>query len=171
MAPQNVRIGARSVIEPGAIILEGSILDKEVVIRAGTVIGGEGFEPKVAGGRHFIVPHAGGVHLSGGVEVLCNSHIAKSVFGGHTDIGEQTKIDAMVHISHNVQVGDFCEIAAGAILAGSSTIGDRVWIGPGVIVSSEVLIGDGAFIALGSVVTKDVPNSWRVFGVPARRLP
>lgn len=168
---KDVLIGARSVIEAGVVIYGGTRIGDDVVLRSGVIVGGEGFETKIVGGKQIIIPHAGGVRLSNRVEILCNTHIAKSVYGGYTEVGEDTKIDAQVHIAHNVCVGKSCEIAAGAIIAGSSTIGDRVWIGPGVILSSEVSIGSGAYIALGSVVTKNVPAAWRVFGVPARRLP
>ena len=168
VAPQNVRIGVRCVIHPGAIILEGSILDEDVIVRSGTVIGGEGFEPKAAGGRHFIVPHAGGVHLSRGVEVLSSSHIAKSVFGGHTKVGYSTKIDVQVHISHNVKIGADCEIAAGAIIGGSTTIGDKVWIGLNATISAGLSVGDQAFIVMGAVVAMNVASGATAMGNPAR---
>lgn len=171
VSPRNVRIGARCVIEPSAIVLEGSVLDEEVVIRAGTIVGGEGFEPKLVGGHFINIRHAGGVHLAKGVEVLGNSHVAKDVFGGYTEVGADTKIDANVHIAHHVVIGQQCEIAAGVVIAGSTSIGDKVWIGPGAVISSEVTIGQGAFIALGAVVTKNIPSGWKVFGIPARRLP
>ena len=163
-----VRIGARSVIEAGACVCGGTIIGEDVVVRSWAMIGGEGFEPKMIGETHMMVPHAGGVRLGNRVEVLCNSHIAKCVFGGYTEVGEDTKIDAMVHIAHNVTIGSACEIAAGAIVSGSSTIGNKVWIGPGVVISSEVSIGSGAFVALGSVVSMHVPAGAKVAGNPAR---
>lgn len=168
VAEKNIRIGARSVVEAGAILYGGTLIGEDVVVRSGAVIGGEGFEPKSVEGRHVNVPHAGGVRVGNRVEILCNSHIAKSVFGGYTDVGEDTKIDAMVHIAHNVRIGVSCEIAAGAIVAGTSTIGNRVWIGPGAVVSSEVSIGDDAYIALGSVISMNVPAGAMVAGNPGR---
>jgi len=164
IAPRNVRIGPGCMVEAHAIVLERTIMGAGVVIRAGAVVGGEGFEPKNIDGRKEIIPHAGGVRLHDRVEVQSNSHIAKSVFGSCTEIGEGTKIDALVHIAHNAQIGRDCEIAAGAVVAGSTRIGDRVWIGPGAVVSSEVRIGNDAAISLGAVVIRDVPDGQRVSG-------
>ena len=164
VAPKNVRIGAGSVVEPNAVILERAIIGENVVIRAGAVIAGEGFEPKFVGGKHVIIPHAGGVLLHRGVEVQANTHIQRAVFGGFTEVGEDTKIDALVHVGHHVRIGRRCEIAACALLAGSTLIGDDVWIGPNATVSSELTIGDGAHVTIGAVVTRDVPAGQRVSG-------
>jgi FkbH-like protein len=168
VSPLNVRIGSGCIVEPNAVILERSILSENVVIRSGAVIGGEGFEPKYVDGKHIIIPHAGGVLLRDDVEIQANTHVAQSVFGGFTEIGEGSKIDALVRISHNVIVGSNCEIAAGAVVAGSTVIGDRVWIGPNVTTSSDLRIGDDAFIGLGAIVTKNVDNNAVVLGVLAR---
>jgi len=168
---RNVTIGERVIIEPNVVINEHSFIGDDVIIRSGAVIGGEGFEPKYIGGKHVVVPHAGGVRIGSRVEIQSNTHIARSVYNGCTEIGDDTKFDALVHVAHNVQIGASCEIAAGAIISGSATIGNFVWIGPGAVISSEVAIGDHAFIALGSVVTKDVPDHARMWGVPAKPLP
>ena len=164
IAPKNVRIGRGAIIEPNVTILERSIIGEDVVVRAGAVIGGEGFEPKFVKGKHIIIPHAGGVLLGDRVEIQANCHIARCVFGGFTEVGEDTKLDALVHIAHNVRVGQRCEIAACAMFAGSCVIGDDVFIGPNASISSEVHIGSGAFITLGAVVTRDVPKGERVSG-------
>lgn len=164
VAPRNVRIGRGTIIEPNATILERSIIGEDVVIRAGAVVGAEGFEPKHLEGRRVIIPHAGGVLIHDRVEIQANSHIARSVFGGFTEVGEDTKIDALVHIAHNVRIGRRCEIAACAMLAGSAVVGDDVFIGPNASVSSERRIGDQAVITLGAVVTKDVPSGQKVSG-------
>jgi UDP-3-O-[3-hydroxymyristoyl] glucosamine N-acyltransferase len=170
VAARNVRIGAGTVVGPRAVILERTIVGRQAVIGPGVVLAGEGFEPKTVAGEKVIVPHAGGVRLGDRVEIQANSHIAKSVFGGCTEVGNDTKIDALVQIAHNVRIGCRCEIASGAVIAGSTTIGDDVWIGPSATVSSEIQVGDKAFVALGSVVTKNVAANQRVFGVPAKRI-
>jgi FkbH-like protein len=168
IAPKNVRIGSGSIVEPNAVILERSIVGQNVIIRSGAVIGGEGFEPKYVGEKHVIIPHAGGVLLHNEVEIQANTHVARSVFGSFTEVGQGSKVDALVHIAHNVLIGAHCEIAAGAVVAGSTTVGDNVWIGPNATISSELRIGNNAFIGLGSIVTKDVADFAVVVGVPAR---
>jgi len=71
-------------------------------------------------------------------------------------------------ICHDVQVGDFSEIAPGAILLGESSVGNRSFIGAGAIVNPLVRIGNNAIVASGSVVTQDVPDNCMVAGVPAK---
>jgi UDP-3-O-[3-hydroxymyristoyl] glucosamine N-acyltransferase len=164
VAPRNVRIGSGTVVEPLAIVLERSIVGSHVTIRSGAMIGGEGFEPKWVGDRHLNIPHAGGVKIGNRVEILCGAHIARSVFGGFTEIGDGTVVDALVHIAHNAIIGRDCEIAANAVVAGSVKVGDQVWIGPNACISSEVEIGNRAFITLGSVVIHSVPERGRVTG-------
>lgn len=168
VAPRDVRIGRGTTIGPHAVILERSIIGEDCVIGPGVVIGGEGFEPKWVQGKHLVVPHAGGVRLHDRVEIQANSHVAKAVFGSFTEIGADTKLDALVHVAHNVRIGQGCEVAAAAMIAGSSTIGDRVWVGPSAVICSDTKIGDRAFVAIGAVVVKDVAPDTRVMGVPAR---
>jgi UDP-3-O-[3-hydroxymyristoyl] glucosamine N-acyltransferase len=164
VAPRNVRIGRGAVVEPNATVLERAILGDDVIIRAGAVIAGEGFEPKFVAGKHVIIPHAGGVLFHDRVEVQANTHVQRAVFGGFTEVGEDTKMDAFVHVGHHVRIGRRCEIAACSMLGGSTFIGDDVWIGPNATISTELKIGNGAYITLGSVVTRDVPDGQRVSG-------
>jgi UDP-3-O-[3-hydroxymyristoyl] glucosamine N-acyltransferase len=164
VAKQNVRIGEGSIVEPNVTIHERCIIGKGTVIRSGSVIGGEGFEPKWVAGKHVIVQHGGGVRIGDGVEIQSNCHVARAVFGGFTEIGNETMVDSLVNISHNVVIGSGCEIAAGSSIAGSTSIGDNVWIGPGSTISSGIKIGDDASITLGSVVVSDVAKGQRVTG-------
>ena len=168
IAPYNVRIGAGTRIGPRAVILERTEIGNDCTIGPGAVLGGEGFEPKYVEGRHVIVRHAGGVRIGDRVEIYVNTNVAKAVFNGATEIGNDTKIDALVHIAHNVRIGQRCEIAAHAHIAGSSVVGDEVWIGPAAVVSSEVTVGRGAFIAVGSLVLRDVAENARVAEPPSR---
>jgi UDP-3-O-[3-hydroxymyristoyl] glucosamine N-acyltransferase len=164
IANRNVRIGERCEIGPKASILEGSILEDDVVIRAGSVISTEGFEFAHIDKKIMPIIHTGGVLLHNRVEIQANCCISKAVFGGFTEIGEGTKLDNLIHIAHNVIIGERCLIAACAMVAGSAKIGDDVWIGPSASISSEVEIGDRAWITLGSVVTKNVGPDQRVTG-------
>jgi len=164
IAEKNIRIGPGTVVEPGAVVLERSIIGAEVVLRTGCTIGCHGFEFKRFGHEVLRVAHGGGVLLHDRVEIQNNAGVDRSVFGGFTQIGEDTKIDTLVHIGHNAQIGRRCLIASGTLVAGSATVGDDVWIGPAASISSEVTVGDGASITIGSVVTKDVAPGQRVTG-------
>ena len=164
VAERNVRMGERCAIEPNVSILENSILEDDVIIRAGSVIGTEGFEFKRVEKEIQPVIHAGGVLLHSRVEIQANCCVSKTIFGGYTEIGEDTKLDNLVHVAHGVIIGKRCLLAACAMVAGSVRMGDDVWIGPSASISSGVEIGDGASITLGSVVTKNVAPGQRVTG-------
>lgn len=161
---KNVRIGEGCEIGPNVSILENSILENDVIIRTGSVIGTEGFEFKRFDEEIVPVVHAGGVLLRNKVEVQANCCISKSIFGGFTEIGENTKIDNLIHIAHNVIIGKRCLIAASAMVAGSVKIGDDVWVGPSVSISSGIEVGNNASLTIGSVVTKNVAPNQRVTG-------
>jgi acyl-[acyl carrier protein]--UDP-N-acetylglucosamine O-acyltransferase len=164
VAPANVRIGAESVVEPNAVVMERSLVGRGVVVRAGAVVGGEDIEPKHVGTELVAVPHAGAVLIGDRVEVGGNAQVQRAVYGGFTEIGADSKICALVHIAHNARIGERCFIAPFAIVCGSATIGDDVWIGPNATISSELQVGAGAVVTLGSVVTRDVPAGARVTG-------
>ncbi len=164
VAEKNVRIGKGTVIEPGVTILEHSIIGENVIVRAGVTIGSQGFEFKRIEEKIVSIAHAGGVRIGNGVEIQANGALSRSVFGGFTELGEDTKLDNLVHIAHNVKVGKRCLIAACAMIAGSVTIGDDVWIGPGASLSSEICIGDRASITIGAVVTQNVAAGEKVTG-------
>ena len=165
VAKNNICIGERCCIGPNATILENTILDDDVIIRAGSVIGTEGFRFERIGNEILPVYHVGGVHIYRRVEIQANTCVANAKFGGdYTEIGEDTKIDNLVHIAHNVKIGKRCLIAASAVVAGSAVIGDDVWIGPNACISNKLTMGNGAFITMGSVVTKDVSPGQKVTG-------
>ncbi len=164
VAPQNVRIGHRTVIEPHVTVLPHTIIGDDVILRAGTVVGAQGFQFIRIADAVLPVAHAGGVWLHDRVEVQANGTIARALFGGFTELGEDTKLDSLVYVAHQVRIGRRCLVGAGAAITGSVTVGDDVWIGPHATIASEITIGDGAYVTLGSVVTRDVAAGQRVTG-------
>lgn len=164
VAEHNVRIGERCVVEPNATILEGTILEEDVIVRAGAVIGGEGFQVFPSGGKLVTVRHGGGVTIAARAEIQHNTVIDRAVFGEATSIGEDTRIDNLVHIAHNVRLGRRNRVVAGAMIAGSVVSGDDVWFGPMCSVSHGLRVGTAAFITMGAVVTRDVPEGAKVTG-------
>lgn len=164
VAADNVRIGRRAVIEPHVTVLPHTIIGDDVILRAGTVVGAQGFQFIRSGDTVLPVAHAGGVWLHDRVEVQARGAIARALFGGFTELGEDTKLDSLVYVAHQVRIGRRCLIGAGATITGSVIIGDDVWIGPQATIASEITIGDGAFITLGSVVTRNVAAGQRVTG-------
>lgn len=166
IAPNNVIIGNNVVIEEFVSVKENVVIGNNCIIRAGSVIGSQGYEFKnMIDGSLFPVEHFGGVILENNVEIQALTHVAKAVEPeDDTIIGSGSKVDAMVHISHAVKIGRNCKIVAGAIICGSACTGDSVWIGPNATVSNGLSIEDGARISLGSVVTQDVAAGKTVSG-------
>ncbi len=164
VSEKNVVVGENTLIEPNATIHANTFIGDNVIIRSGTVISGEGFEHKKINGRWVAIRHAGGVEIQNDVEIQSNCAISKSVFKTNTVIGENTKLDNIVHVAHNVTIGKSCRLAACAMVAGSVSIGDHVWIGPNASISSEIIIEDNAQISIGAVVTRNVMKNQKVSG-------
>lgn len=164
IAPANVRIGKGTVIEPGVTILERCVIGNNVIVRAGTTLGSEGFEFRQSGGTLKGVSHAGGLRVHDGVEIQSNCAVDRAIFGDFTTIGEDTKIDNLVHIGHRVTVGKRCRLVSGAVIAGNVSIGDDVWVGPRAVISNGLTVGDRAYITIGSVVATNVLAGQKVTG-------
>ncbi|MCA9588843.1 MAG: UDP-3-O-(3-hydroxymyristoyl)glucosamine N-acyltransferase [Myxococcales bacterium] len=164
VAEWNVRIGERCVVEPHATVLERAVLEDDVVLRAGVIVAGEGFQFAQVDGKLLPVVHVGGVRLERGVELQNGTCVDRAIFGGFTVVGEETKTDNMVHIAHNCRLGKRNRLAACAMLAGSIVSGDDVWFGPACAVSDGVKIGSRASLTIGAVVTRDVGEDQRVSG-------
>lgn len=164
VATTNVRIESGCSVEAGAIILEGTVLETNSVVRAGAVVGAEGFHPVPDGDGMTNMPHFGGVTIGRGAQVGANSVVCRSVFSTRTTIGDQTILGPLVYIAHGVRTGSRCRIAASARICGSSTIGNDVFVGPNAVVSNQINVGDGARVSIGSVVVRDVPSGETVTG-------
>lgn len=158
IADENVTVGPNTVIEAGVIIYGRTTIGADCIIRSGTVLGGSGLEFMRMGQEGILsVEHRGGLAIGDRVEIQYNCNVSRSLFPWHeTRIGDDTKIESLVHIAHGSHIGKRGLIAASACVCGSAEIGDDVWIGPNATVSSEVKVGDAARVTLGSVVMSDV---------------
>ena len=182
---RNVRVGARSrlgphvslgdgvtmgedcIIGPRAVCYSGSRIGNRVVLKAGAVIGGDGFGYLWDGRGHARIPHVGGCILEDDVEIGSNTCVDRGSIDD-TSIGQGTKLDNLVQIGHNVQIGQRCLIMAGVGIAGSTRIGNDVILAGHVGVTDHLLIGDRARIAAASAVFGDVAAGASVGGHPAR---
>ena len=157
IAPQGVTIGENVKIHNHATILEGVELGDDSSIGPGCVVGAEGFQlyDDLKGVKRMVI-HDGLVKIGRNVDILANCVVAKGLMGHDTVIGDESKIDALITISHCVKIGKRCALAAGTCLSGSVNIGDDVWMGPQTAVSHGVTIHDRARVLLGTVVIRDV---------------
>ncbi len=150
----------------GVKLLHHCELGDHVLLHPGVVIGGDGFGYIFKSPRHEKIPQTGRVVIEDDVEIGSNTTIDRARFGA-TRIGHGTKIDNLVMIAHNVQIGQHCIITAQCGIAGSTIIGNYVMLGAQTGIVGHVSIGDKAMIGAGSGVTKDVPAGAAVMGVPA----
>lgn len=162
-----VTIGQNSVIHPGVKIYHNCIIGNNVVIHAGTVIGGDGFgfAPQ-ADGSFKKVPQIGNVIIEDGVEIGANTTIDRATIGS-TLIKAGAKLDNLLQIAHNVEVGNNTVIAAQAGISGSTKIGNNVMIGGQAGIVGHITIGDGAKINAQSGVSKSIETGKAVTGSPA----
>ena len=161
---KGVVIGENVIIEPNVTIYPDTVIEDGVIIRAGAVIGVDGFEHKRTTRGILSVAHDGKVLIKRNAEIGVNSNIVKGFSYRDTIVGEETKIDALVHYAHGVQSGRGCMIVASSMIAGHVTLGENVWIGPNSSIANRLNIGDEAFITFGSVVVKDVAAREKVTG-------
>lgn len=148
-------IGDDCVVYPNVSIREGVTIGNRVIIHSGAVIGSDGFGFVTDHGRHHKIPQVGGVIIEDDVEIGANCAIDRATLG-NTLIKQGTKIDNLVHIAHNVTVGENCLIAGQVGLAGSSALGDYVVLAGQVGVGDHVSIGDRVIASGGSAIVKDI---------------
>lgn len=164
------KIGRNCYIGPYAIVRSCVTIGDNVRIESGAVVGNDGFGfVRDANGDLMRFPQLGCVDIGNNAEIGANVTIDRGALS-NTVIGRDVKINAGVHIAHNVMIGEHTVITANVNVSGSSVIGSNVWIGPGATVRDHVTIGDNAYIGIGSNVVKDVPSNEVWCGNPARKL-
>ena len=166
---ENCQIGANSIIYPNVTLYKNTKIGKNVTIHSGTVIGADGFAfyPDPDNGNCLMkFPHMGGVVIEDDVEIGSNTSVDRGALD-NTVIGKGTKIDNLVHVAHNIHIGERCRIICHSALGGSITIGDDAYIGIAASIKNQKKIGKGALIGMGAVVTKDVESNTVVIGNPA----
>lgn len=161
-----VQIGAGTVVYPNVTIREDTEIGSCCIIHAGACIGSDGFGFAPLGGRWEKIPQIGRVILGDDVEVGTNTAIDRATFGV-TRVGRGAKIDNLVQIGHNVQIGEHCVIAGKVGIAGSAIIGNQVRIGASAGINGHIDIGEGATIGARAGVTKSVGPGEIVSGFPA----
>lgn len=164
---QNARMGADCRLYARVSVRANCILGDRVWIHDGTVIGSDGFGYAPSeDGKWEKIPQLGCVEVGHDVEIGSNVTIDRARFG-KTRIGNGVKIDNLVQIAHNVQIGDSTVMAAQVGISGSTRIGKRVQLGGQAGLAGHLEIGDGAVVGAQAGVTKSVPGGTFVSGYPA----
>ncbi|MBI2194753.1 MAG: UDP-3-O-(3-hydroxymyristoyl)glucosamine N-acyltransferase [Planctomycetes bacterium] len=168
---KGVLLGADCRIYPNVTIYHDCVLGDRVVIHSGTVIGGDGFGYVCHDGKHEKLLQLGNVVIEDDVEVGCNTCIDRASFGS-TRVGRGTKIDNLVQIGHNAEIGESCIIVSQVGISGSSKIGRECILAGQVGVADHVVLEDRVTVAAQSGIPsrKRIPSGLTVFGSPARNI-
>ncbi len=166
---ENVSIGDKCYIYPNVTIYPNVIIGNSVIVHSGAVIGSDGFGFIPENEENIKIPQTGNVTIADDVEVGANTVIDRATIGS-TEIGGMTKIDNLVHIAHNAQIGKSCLITAQVGIAGSVKIGKHCTFAGQTGVAPHVQIGKGSTFAAKSGVTKSLPGGEVYAGYPARKI-
>ncbi len=161
-----VEVGEGSELHPHVVLCEGVRLGRRVVVQSGAVIGGDGFGYVFDGGGHKKIPQVGIVVIEDDVDIGANTTIDRAMLG-RTIIGRGTKIDNLVQVGHNVEIGEHSIIVAQVGISGSCRLGRGVIAAGQVGFADHLTIGDGAVLGAQAGVAEDVPAGERRLGTPA----
>jgi UDP-3-O-[3-hydroxymyristoyl] glucosamine N-acyltransferase len=166
---RDCRLGDDVTLYPHAVLYADTVLGNRVTIHAHTVVGADGFGYRLQDGRHVKIPQLGHVEIADDVEIGAGTTIDRGTFGP-TRIGEGTKIDNLVMIGHNCQIGPHNVFVAQVGLAGSCETADHVVMAGQAGIADHIRIGAGSIIGAQAGVTKDVPPNQAMLGSPAASL-
>ena len=160
-------IGKDTVIYPNVTVREGAQIGNAVIIHSGAVIGSDGFGFVTQAGKHNKVPQVGNVIIEDNVEIGANVAIDRATTGS-TIIKSGTKIDNLVHIAHNVVIGENGLVVAQTGIAGSTIVGSNVTFAGQCGCVGHIKIGDNTVFAARSAPINDVPANSFYAGFPAK---
>ena len=176
----NVYIGPGAVIGDECEIGDGTIIDANVTIyrkvtigknchiSSGAVIGADGHGYVLdENNRYKKIRHMGNVVIGDNVDIGANSCVDRGVLDD-TTIGDNTKIDNLVQVAHNVVIGENCMITAGVVICGSCTVGDSCWLAPGAVIKNGASVASHNQIGMNAVVYRSIKQADTIYaGNPA----
>lgn len=163
----DVEIGANCLLHPGVIIERGTIIQDDVIIQSGAVIGSDGFGFATDENGHHKIPQQGNVIIESEVEIGANVTIDRGA-SGPTIIRQGTKLDNLIQIGHNVEVGEESLLVSQSGIAGSTKLGRRVTLGGQAGVVGHIKIADNTTAAARAMVTSPTNKGDFISGAPAQ---
>jgi UDP-3-O-[3-hydroxymyristoyl] glucosamine N-acyltransferase len=166
-----VTIGENTILHASVTIYDDVHIGARVVLHSGSVIGADGFGFTLTGDRYEKFPQVGTVEIDDDVEIGANSCIDRAALGA-TKIGEGTKLDNLVHVAHNCNIGKHVVVAAQTGFSGSVSVGDyaviggQAGIGENANIESKAIVGGKSGILPSQRIRAGEP----VWGIPARPL-
>jgi UDP-3-O-[3-hydroxymyristoyl] glucosamine N-acyltransferase len=168
---RGARLGAGCRLHPRVTVYAGTRLGDRVVVHGGAVLGSDGFGYVTDQGRHMKFPQVGRLEIADDAEIGANATVDRGSLGV-TRLGPQVKIDNLVHVAHNVEIGERTIIAAQTGVAGSSVIGRDVLVGGQVGIADHCRLEDGCIAGAqcGIPTGKTIRRGQMVWGTPARLI-
>ncbi|MDO4576220.1 MAG: UDP-3-O-(3-hydroxymyristoyl)glucosamine N-acyltransferase [Planctomycetia bacterium] len=163
---EGTRLGEQVTLFPNVTIYERCVVGDRCILHAGVVLGAYGFGYDSAGGTHQLSPQLGNVELENDVELGANTTIDRGTYGP-TRIGEGTKLDNLVMVGHNCQIGRHNLLCSQVGIAGSTTTGDYVVMGGQVGVADHVTVGSHVIFGAQAGIPNHVPEAGTYLGTPA----
>ena len=165
-----VKIGPRTVIQPQAALLDGVSVGADCLIQAGAVVGTDGFGfAQTAEGSHVKIPQGGTVSLEDGVELGANAAVDRAFYGA-TRIGRGSKLDNLVQVAHNVDMGPDCALASQAGISGSVTLGQGCILGGQAGLADHITLGDRVMVGAQAGTHQNLEGHQAYLGSPALPL-
>lgn len=164
---ERVRLGRNVILYPSVTVADDCVLGDRTIIQAGTVIGSDGFGFAEDEGVYLKIPQVGNVIIEEDVELGANVTVDRATFGT-TRIGRGTKIDNLVQIGHNCEIGENCLLVAQVGLSGTVKVGNGVVFAGQSGSVGHISIGDRCRIGAKAAVTRNLPAGSFVIGHPAR---
>ncbi len=162
----NVTVGENTIIYPGVTIYPGCIIGSNCIIHSGAVIGSDGFGFAPENGVYKKIPQTGIVILEDDVEIGANTTIDRAVMDA-TIIRKGVKLDNLIQVAHNVEIGDNTVMAAQVGISGSTKIGKNCMFGGQVGLGGHITIGDNANIGAQSGIISNIKPDSKILGSPA----
>ncbi len=159
-------VGEDCVLEPNVVVGERIRIGNRVIIHPNSTIGADGFGFLFRAGRHVKIPQTGSVEIGDDVEIGANNTIDRARTGV-TRLGDGVKTDNLVHVGHNVVIGDHSMLIAMTAIGGSSVLGHHVILSGHCGVTDHVRIGNGVQCGAYSIIMNDVPDGAVLKGDPA----
>lgn len=163
---ENVKIGKNCIIYPGVKIYHNCVIGNNVIIHAGTVIGSDGFGFAPQNGEYVKIAQIGNVVVEDNVEIGSNSSIDRATMGS-TIIKRGAKLDNLIQVAHNVEIGESTVMAAQVGVAGSTKVGKHCMIGGQVGFAGHISIADNVNIGAQSGIPNNVDSACSLMGYPA----
>lgn len=162
----NVKISDNTILYPHSVIYDGCIIGSDCIIHAGVVIGADGFGFASENGEYTKIAQLGNVIIEDKVEIGANTTIDRAVMGS-TIIHKGVKLDNLIQIAHNVEVGENTAMAAQVGIAGSTKVGSNCMLGGQVGLGGHISIGDNTQIGAQSGIISNIDANSKIMGSPA----